>query len=77
MVLDLVWFDADKGPVARRVSIVDIAPLDFVRAEQRPPNALCGAGERERDAFGDYRCARRGVVSERRDKFEEVLVCER
>ena len=77
MVLDLVGFDADKSPVARRVGIVDIAPLDLVRAEQRPPDALCGAGEREREAFGDYRCARRGVVSERRDKFEEVLVCER
>jgi hypothetical protein len=64
VILNLVWFDVDEGPIARRICIVDIAPLDLVRAECRPPDALCYTRESERDTFGDYRRARRGVAGE-------------
>lgn len=76
MILNLVRFDADEGPIAWRTSIVDIAPLDFIGAECWPPDALCRTRESESDAFGDYRGTRRGVTSESRDEFEKVLVCE-
>jgi len=76
VILNLVWFDADEGPIARRIGIINIAPLDLVRAECWPPDALCCARESERDASGDYRRARRGVAGESRDEIEKVLVCE-
>src|SRR6266851_2446291 len=77
VILDLVGLDADDGPVARRVRVVDVAPLDLVRTQRGPPDALCRTRKRKRDLFGDHWCARRGVVGERRNEFEEVLVCER
>lgn len=76
MILNFIWFDADEGPIARRIRVVDIAPLDLVGAECWPPDALCHVSESKRNAFGDYRRARRGVAGESRDEFEEVLVCE-
>ena len=41
VILDLVGLDADDSPVARHVHVVDVAPLDLVRAQHRPPDVLC------------------------------------
>src|SRR6266436_3057681 len=76
VILNLVWFDANEGPIARRIGIIDIAPLDLIGAECWPPDALRCTRKDECDTFRDYRCARRGVAGERRDEFEEILVCE-
>ena len=74
MILDLIGLDAEEGPVSRRVRVVDVAPLDLVRAERGPPDALRCAGECECDALGDHGRARRRVVCERGDELEEELV---
>jgi hypothetical protein len=57
VILNLVWFNVDESPIARCICIVDIAPLNLVRAECRPPDALCYTRESERDRFRDYQHA--------------------
>jgi hypothetical protein len=56
VILNLVRFDADDGPVARGIRVIDVATLDLVRAERRPPDALRCTCESERDWLGDHRC---------------------
>jgi hypothetical protein len=76
MILNLVWFDTDEGPITRHIGIIDITPLNLVGAQRWPPDALRCTHEGKCNTFWDYRCARRGVASECQDEVEEVLVCE-
>lgn len=63
-------------PIAGNLDIVDIPPLDLIRAKCRPPDVLRGTCKEQGDPLGNDGSTSWRVIRDRRDERQKVLVGE-
>jgi hypothetical protein len=75
--LDLRGFDTKGGPVTWGLHVVEVPPLDLIRAQRGPPHVLGELGERKCGGLGEGRRAGLRPVRKRLNKGKQVVVGER